>query len=228
MQAVILAGGLGTRLRPLTQSLPKCMAPVGGFPFLHYQLKLLRKRGVKRCLLLTGHLGCQIEDYFNNGAVYGLSLVYSREQGGLLGTGGALKKAENLLEEKFLLVNGDTYLDMDYAALYASLNGHARAVIAASRQGARFDLDIDLLGRITRYDKTASGLCYVNAGAMALRREILGWVLPDTVVSLEEDILPPLIARGEVLAYRVEEPFYDIGSFEGLGIFKEKLAEARP
>lgn len=228
MQAVILAGGLGTRLRPLTQSLPKCMAPVGGLPFLDYQLKLLKTRGVRRCVLLTGHLGRQVERYFKTGAAYSLNLVYSREEDGLLGTGGALKKAETLLEEKFLLVNGDTYLDMDYAGLYASLNGHARAVIAASRQGARFDLDIDPLGRITRYDKTAPGLLYVNAGAMALRREILSWVLPGTVVSLEEDILPPLIARGEVLAYRIEEPFYDIGSFEGLGIFKEKLAEARP
>jgi NDP-sugar pyrophosphorylase family protein len=228
MQAVILAGGLGTRLHPLTQSQPKCMVQVGGFPFLQYQLNLLKARGVRRCVLLTGHLGSLVEGYFRNGAGCGLSLSYSREENGLLGTGGALKKAEPLLEEKFLLVNGDTYLDMDYAGLYAALNSGSRAVIAASRCGTRFDLDIDPSGKVLRYDKSASGLCYVNAGAMALRRDVLSRVLPGKVVSLEADILPPLICRGEVLAFHVTQPFYDIGSFEGLGIFQQTLAEAAP
>ncbi len=226
MQTVILAGGLGTRLRPVTEKMPKCLAPVGGRPFLYYLLRLLKERGVTRAVLCTGYLGEQVEAAFGAGFAAGPALSYSREGDRLLGTGGALKQAEPLLDDSFLVVNGDTYLDMDYAALYAALNGCFRAVIAAGRCGSRFDLDIDGTGRVARYDKTAPGLCYVNAGAIALRRETLNRVLPNTVVSLEEDILPPLVARGEVLAFPVGGPFYDIGSFEGLGIFEKFQAGA--
>src|SRR5208282_6436393 len=118
-QAVILAGGLGTRMRPITETIPKPMIAVAGEPFLHHQLSLLRSFGIRRVLLLVAYLGDQIENYFGDGTSLGLQLGYSYESAPL-GTGGALKNAEALLDDEFVVLNGDTYLAIDYAALIRS------------------------------------------------------------------------------------------------------------
>src|SRR6266568_5129480 len=101
MQAVVLAGGLGTRLRPLTKEVPKPMAPVNGLPYLEYQLRLLAAQGFLSTLILTGYLSEQIENYFQGGSSLGLTLRYSREPAPL-GTGGALRHAGALLEDRFV------------------------------------------------------------------------------------------------------------------------------
>src|SRR5882724_5899162 len=103
-QAVILAGGLGTRMRPVTETIPKPMIPVCGKPFLQHQLELLQKNGIDRVLLLVSYLGEQIEEYFSNGDSLKMNLSYSYESSPL-GTGGALKNAGSKLEEKFLVLN---------------------------------------------------------------------------------------------------------------------------
>jgi len=113
MQVVILAGGKGTRLRPITYQVPKPMVPIHGKPFLQYQLELIKSLGINEVLLLVGYLGKQIEEYFGGGPKFGLNIEYSYENNPL-GTGGALKNAEEKLAEKFLLLNGDTFLPMDY------------------------------------------------------------------------------------------------------------------
>jgi len=116
MQAVILAGGKGTRLRPLTYRMPKSIVPINGKPFLQYQLELIKSYGINEVLLLVSYLGEQIERYFNNGSKFGLSIEYSYEESPL-GTGGALKNAEDKLKKEFLLLNGDTFLPIDYRKL---------------------------------------------------------------------------------------------------------------
>ena len=116
MQVVILAGGLGTRLGPLTRPHPKPMVPVKGVPYLEHQLRLLARQGLTDIVLLTGYLGEQIEEYFGDGDRMGLRLRYSRELEPL-GTGGALRQARPLLEEAFLVIYGDSYLRIDYAAV---------------------------------------------------------------------------------------------------------------
>ena len=120
MQAVILAGGKGTRLSPITDTIPKPMAMVNNRPFLEYMLLMLKRNSFKKILLCVGYLGEKIEAYFGDGNRLGIVIKYSYEKE-LLGTAGALKLAENILEEEFLVLYGDSYLDIDYRAFIAFL-----------------------------------------------------------------------------------------------------------
>jgi len=223
---VILAGGLGTRLRPITEKIPKCLAPVGDRPFLCYLLEMLRDRGVRDVVLCTGYLGEQVEDCFGDGRSLGLNIQYSREKERLLGTGGALKLAENLLAESFLVVNGDTYLDIDYKDVYAQFAARRLpALIAANPvdESERSDLAISPDLTVLRYDKYARGLGYVNAGVLVLRRDIISAVSSGHPVSLENEVFPELIKRCEMSAYISSEKFYDIGTFASLKGFETCL-----
>src|SRR5579884_979643 len=116
IQAVILAGGLGTRMRPHTETIPKAMLLVRGRPFIEHQIELLSVAGFRRFLLLVGWLGEQIEEQLGDGARFGVEIRYSYEPTPL-GTGGALRNAADMLEPQFLLVNGDTLLAIDYPGL---------------------------------------------------------------------------------------------------------------
>jgi len=130
MQVVILAGGLGTRLWPMTKSVPKPMVPVGGEPYLAHQLRFLRGQGYSDVVILTGYLGEQIEDYFGDGSAVGMRIQYSREPGPL-GTGGALRNASELLGDAFLLIYGDSFLPIEYGILERRLaETQATAVVA--------------------------------------------------------------------------------------------------
>ena len=117
MQAVILAGGMGTRLRPVTEQIPKVMVPVNGKPFLLHLLELLRNQGIDDVVLCIGYLGEQVRDFFGNGESLGIRIQYSQEEERLLGTGGALKQAQSLLDDCFFVINGDVYLPVDYTEL---------------------------------------------------------------------------------------------------------------
>src|ERR1700741_848440 len=117
MPALILAGGLATRLRPLTETIPKALIEVAGQPFLWHQLQLLKRNGISRVVLLVGHLGEAIQDRFGDGAKLGMSLEYSFDGPTLLGTGGAIRRALALLPEQFFVLYGDSYLPCDYRAV---------------------------------------------------------------------------------------------------------------
>jgi NDP-sugar pyrophosphorylase family protein len=110
---VILAGGYATRLYPVTKTIPKAMLQVAGKPFINHQLMLLKKNGISRVVICSGYLSKQIEDYVGNGSEFGLTIKYSTDGEKLLGTGGAIKKALPLLEDKFFVIYGDAYLDID-------------------------------------------------------------------------------------------------------------------
>jgi mannose-1-phosphate guanylyltransferase len=235
MQAVILAGGLGTRMRPITETIPKPMIAVAGKPFLQHQLELLSGAGCDRALLLVAYLGEQIQEYFGNGAKFGCDISYSFEPT-LLGTGGALKNAEAQLQDYFVLVNGDTYLGVDYRALgkeFVTANCSALIVAyekptATSRDiPARFlpnNLGVDAHSVVTAYRKRdPEGLSHIDAGVIVLKKEILAGLPARQKCSLEEEIYPSLIARGEMRAWVTHEPFYDMGSPAGLAALEEKL-----
>lgn len=111
MQTVILAGGRGSRLVPLTDDIPKPMILIKDRPFLEYMILMLKRNFLKKILLCVGYLGHKIEDYFKDGHRWGVQIRYFYEKE-LLGTGGALKLASDLIEEKFLLLYGDSYLDI--------------------------------------------------------------------------------------------------------------------
>src|ERR1700693_3124601 len=109
----ILAGGLATRLRPVTEAIPKSLIEVAGEPFIAHQLRLLRREGIRRVVICVGHLGDMIRAFVDDGARFGLDVAYSFDGSMLLGTGGALRQALPLLEEPFYVLYGDSYLDID-------------------------------------------------------------------------------------------------------------------
>lgn len=232
MQAAILAGGLGTRLWPLTKEVPKPMAPVAGAPYLEHQLRLLARQGIRDIVLLTGYLGDQIEEYFHDGERWNLTIRYSRETAPL-GTGGALREARSLLAETFLVIYGDSYLPIPYAEVLALLeNSKATGVVAVydNRFGdtsVRNNIAVDEQGRVIRYGKDSvddPSLTYVEAGVLAFGRRVLKLLPPEGAVSLEKEVFPQLIARRDLVAYRTRQRFYDIGTPERLLAIQDLLA----
>jgi mannose-1-phosphate guanylyltransferase len=227
IQAAILAGGLGKRMRPLTESMPKPMIEVRGKPFLHHQFELLRSFDIRRIVLLVAYLGDQIERHFGDGSTLGLHLSYSHEPEPL-GTGGALKNAAATLDEEFLLLNGDTYLAIDYAALAKTFraSGALAMIVAYENTDARVPSNLALSadGGVAVYRKRdPSGLTHVDAGVIALRRGVLAEIPAGCKCSLEEEIFPKLIERGQMEAWVTTEPFYDMGSPAGLEALAKRL-----
>jgi NDP-sugar pyrophosphorylase family protein len=230
MQAAILAGGLGTRLRPLTETIPKVMVPVEGQPFLLHLLDMLKKQGIRDIVLCIGHLGQKVKDYFGDGQRLGLHIGYSEERDRLLGTGGALKQARGLLDEHFLVVNGDTYLPLDYSELERAFTCRPRKVLMAvydnqEDTGVPNNIALDDDGLVLRYNRkeASPGLKHVEAGVLIMESEVLDLIEAKRPVSLEEGLYPALIEQGELAAYVVEQRFYDIGTPEQRAVFAEYL-----
>lgn len=229
MQAVILAGGLGTRLGELTRTIPKPMMPVAGRPYLEHQLRELARQQLTDVVLLTGYLGEQIEEYFGDGERWGLSIRYSREATPQ-GTGGALRDAVRLLAETFLLIYGDSYLPIEYAPIVRRLEASealAVAVVYDNREdtSVRNNVAVGPDGFVSRYAKDAAGddLRYVEAGVLALRRSVIDLLPQQGPASLERDVYPQLVARKRLLAYITGQRFYDIGTPERLALIEQVL-----
>lgn len=218
MQAVILAGGLGTRLRGVLPDLPKVMAPVRGRPFLEYLLRQLAEQNVGDIVLCVGHRAAAIEEYFGDGARWGVKLEYSREQE-LRGTAGALKLTQPFLASpEFLLLNGDCYnaVDLD-AALAAHRSTRASATIIAARvvNRARFGsltLD-DRSRRVLGFEEKcgATGPGFINGGYAVLDSRVLDLIPSGVACSLEHNIYPRLVAEKKLFAFPHHGAFIDIG-----------------
>ncbi len=227
MEAIVLAGGLGTRLASKLDGIPKAMAPVAGQPFLEILLNQLMLAGCTRALLSVGHLHATIQDHF--GASFrGMPLDYVIEDVPL-GTGGAIRKAlSQALGENVLVLNGDTFLSADYAAMLRfHENEHGSMTIAITHQPdvARYGGVLVEGKRIVGFqEKGRSGLGFINAGAYVLQRE-MQWpsTLPEKF-SFEVDFLAPQIGRLAPLAYEVEGFFLDIGIPEDLDRAQTALA----
>jgi mannose-1-phosphate guanylyltransferase len=236
MQAVILAGGLGTRLWPLTEAIPKPMVRVGGAPYLEHQLRLLAEQDIRDVLLLTGYLGEQIEAYFAGGERLGLRLSYSRERTPM-GTGGALREARDLLQDAFLLIYGDSFLPIQYAEAFDRLiatGAEGLVVVYDNRLGdtsvtnnIELGETADNRGYVTRYEKDSPDrLSYVEAGVLALRRSVIDLMPAKGIVSLEKEIFPQLIAR-RMGAFVTTQRFFDIGTPDRLAAIEALLAVER-
>jgi NDP-sugar pyrophosphorylase family protein len=231
MQMVILAGGLGTRLRPLTHDLPKVLVPVDGKPFLHHQIELLKEHGIRDIVLCVGHLGDQIRAYFGEGDRLGVRIRYSEERGTLLGTAGALKNAELLLEEDFFLLYGDSYLPVDYREVMLYFRRlpprQGLGLMVVYHNANRYERSNVIVrdGRVAVYDKEGRtpGMEYINYGLSVLRKEALGLVPAGRPFS-QEELYRLLIERGELLAWEAKHRFYEIGSRQGLADFRKLVA----
>jgi NDP-sugar pyrophosphorylase family protein len=227
--AVVLAGGLGTRLAPITGTRPKVLADVLGRPFLCFLLDALAAAGVERVVLCTGHGGGQIRAYF--GASYrGLPLAYSRE-GTPLGTAGALRFALPLLaDDPVLVTNGDSYCHADARMLWSAhgASGAAATVLLAHVPDAgRYGrVTIDEAGRVLTFsEKTAPGPGWINAGVYVLSRLVLDAIPTGRAVSLEREVLPAWIGRG-LHGHATDGAFLDIGtpqSYAAAGAFLGSL-----
>lgn len=226
MQTVILAGGRGTRLSPVTNMIPKPLAMVNNKPFLEYLLLMLKRNSLKEILLCVGYLGDKIEAYFGDGSRLGIEIKYSCEKEPL-GTAGALKLAENLLEEEFLVLYGDSYLDMDYSAFIVFFENQKTTGSIVIYDNTKGDSDVKNNiaikdGLITGYDKNKEDSClkYVEAGASIFRRKLLSLIPENRFVSLENEIFPILIKNKELTGYKSKTRFYDIGTLGRLDYFK--------
>jgi len=226
-QAVILAGGRGTRLRPLTDTRPKPMIEFHGRPFLEYLIEMLRDQGIRRILLLLGYLPQVIIDHFGDGTRFGVEIEYAVspvEDD----TGTRLRRACDRLDFRFLLLYCDNYWPMDLGALwrsYTEAGTLAQVVVYRNRDGyTRSNLRV-ADRRVVVYDKSRQmpNLQGVDIGFFLLRREVLTLLPTDGNPSFEATVYPRLIAENQLAAFETEHRYYSVGSHERLSLTEEFL-----
>ncbi|MBI3646673.1 MAG: NTP transferase domain-containing protein [Acidobacteriales bacterium] len=217
LPVAILAGGRGTRLRPLTETLPKSLVELNGEPFIAHQLRLLRESGIDRVVLCVGILGQMIADFVGNGKSFGLDVQYSFAGSELLGTAGALKRALPVLGGQFFVLYGDSYLVCPYRDIEKSFLscGKAALMTVFRNEGKWGSSNVEYAdGRILAYDKTRSTprMHHIDYG--------LGVFLDCAFKSSPQQDLSgvygDLINSQQLVAFEVHERFYEIGSPEGL------------
>jgi len=202
------------------------LVKVQGKPFLEYQLALLKQAGITNIVLCTGYMGEQIKSQFGNGGKWGINIKYSSEDKPL-GTAGALKKAEALLEDTFFTMYGDSYLFLDFSHIMSYFESQKKlALMTVYKNYDRYDrsntvVEGNLVKKFSKQEKTKD-MVYIEYGANIFRKEVLEMIPEDQFYSLDE-LFPRLIEMGELLAFEVKERFYEIGSPQGLKEFEEYL-----
>ena len=230
MQCVILAGGLGTRMRPMTEVCPKTLLPVRGKPFAHHQLHWLAAQGITEVVYSIGHHGDQIRRYwaFEPSPVETIEFVDEGEE--LRGTGGALKLAseQGVLRESFFVIYGDSFLPVSFAPVWEAFeDSRMPALMTVLRNEGRWDRSNAMYqdGRVTSYDKKGGpAMQFIDYGLSAMRRDIIRGITAD-VFDLAT-VLHELSERGQLAGFEVRERFYEIGSPQGLRDLEEYF-EAR-
>jgi NDP-sugar pyrophosphorylase family protein len=227
LPVAILAGGLATRLRPLTDQRPKSLLTIAGRPFIFHQLDLLRRQGVERVVLCVAHMGEQIRAAVDAAVAPGLTVSYSFDGSRLLGTGGALRQALPLLGEEFFVLNGDSYLPCSLRQIQTAYRAAGRpALMTVLRNDSRWDRSNVRFrdGKLLAYDKRAPqpDMLHIDFGVSVLSRTIFAPYAGSDVIDLA-DILHDLSLRGELEAFEVVERFYEIGSLQGLKDTEEFL-----
>ena len=227
-QAVILAGGRGTRLAPITDVVPKPMVAFHGKPFLEYLIEMLRDQGFSRILLLLGYLSEIVQDHFQDGYRWGVKIDYSVspvEDD----TGTRVRRASSLLDTTFLLTYCDNYWPMPFEELWASFsrsNALAQVTVYENRDGyTRSNLRVNAEGFVDIYDRSRveEGLQGVDIGFLLAHREILD-LLPEGNVSLEASLYPRLIAEGQLAAFTTGHRYYSVSTHERLPVTEDFLA----
>ena len=234
----ILAGGLATRLRPITETVPKSLLEVNGEPFAVHQLRLLQSKGIRRVVFCVGHLGELIQRAIGDGAALGLQVDYSFDGPALLGTAGAVRNALPMLGGSFFVMYGDSYLPCDYAAMarkFESSSTRSSGVLGMMtvfRNEGKWDTsNVEFEGggveegKILAYSKTnrTPRMHYIDYGLGVFRREAFQDFPAGKPCDLAE-LYADLLRRKQLAAFEVKERFYEIGSPEGLRETAEFLA----
>jgi NDP-sugar pyrophosphorylase family protein len=229
MQCVILAGGLGTRIKGRSGDLPKALIPVLGKPFIFYQLEWLARQNVRRIVVSIGHRGAAIAEAVGDGSQFGLAVAYCDEGENLRGTGGALRLAaeRDLLDAGFFVVYGDSYLPVELGPLWrVSENGRV-ATMAVLHNKGRWDRSNVIFrdGELILYDKSKAGeaqreMEYIDYGVSVLPRDVIVKNFDRDEVADLSVLLNRLSLHGELKGHEVFERFYEIGSPQGLEEFE--------
>jgi N-acetyl-alpha-D-muramate 1-phosphate uridylyltransferase len=219
LPVAILAGGLATRLRPVTETVPKVLLEVAGKPFLEHQLAQLQREGVEDVVLCVGYLGEMIQEKYGDGTGYGVRLRYSFDGPKLLGTGGAIRNALPLLGEAFFVMYGDSYLRIDFDRVESTFrnSGKLGLMTIFHNQGLWDVSNISYSnGTIERYDKTIrdASMQHIDYGLSVFKSDVFAAYPPDTVLDLAQ-VMRTLVDCGEMAGFEAEERFYEIGSKEG-------------
>jgi NDP-sugar pyrophosphorylase family protein len=227
----ILAGGLATRLRPLTEGLPKVLLPVAGRPFLAHQLELLHRQGIARAVLCVGYLGELIQCEFGAGATCGVRLEYSFDGPALLGTGGALRQALPLLGEKFFVLYGDSYLPIDFKPVADSFERSGKSgLMTVYRNEGQHDISNVVLerGEILVYDKKLGRpeMRHIDYGLSLFRARAFDRWPGGRPFDLAE-VMQDLVGQREMAGYEVSQRFYEIGSHSGLAELETLLRQRK-
>jgi N-acetyl-alpha-D-muramate 1-phosphate uridylyltransferase len=238
LPVAVLAGGMATRLRPLTRRIPKALVEVHGEPFIAHQLRLLKAQGLERVVICAGYLGDQIQTFVGSGSAFGLEVEFAYDGPLLLGTAGALRRALPLLGESFFVLYGDSYLRCDYRAVQrAFASASAAALMTVFRNDDQWDRsNIEYVdGAIVTYAKRSPhfGMRHIDYGLGVLSRGALELVPEARPYDLGV-LYQQLLERGELAGLEVHERFYEIGSSAGiqeladyLGSQHARMTEAR-
>jgi NDP-sugar pyrophosphorylase family protein len=232
LSVAILAGGLATRLRPITETIPKALVDVAGVPFIYRQLAYLQKQGVKRAVLCTGYLGEMIESVVGDGSTFDIEVIYSPDGPTLLGTGGAIRQALPLLGDSFFLLYGDSYLPIDFSAVQnAFFESGKVGLMTVLDNGDRWDKSNVLFqdGRLIEYNKKSPrpDMRYIDYGLAVLRCGAFERRKTGEIFDLA-DLYHKLSVENDLAGYEVHERFYEIGSHSGLREAEAYFQERKP
>lgn len=232
MQCVILAGGLGTRIRERSGDLPKAVIPVLGKPFIFYQLEWLARQGVCDVVVSIGFRGNLISEAVGDGSRFGLAVVYADEGDFLRGTGGAVRFVADrgLLEPGFFVLYGDSYLPIALPPVWQASGSGRIPVMTVMRNEGRWDRSNVIFrdGKLVLYDKSVSdpaafGMEYIDYGLLVLMRDAVQSGIPAGESADLAALLHRLSIEGRLKGYEVFERFYEIGSPQGLDDFEAYL-----
>ena len=224
---VILAGGLATRLRPITEKIPKALVEVGGEPFIAHQLRLLNSHGLRRVIISAWYRGDMIRDYLGDGSKFNMQVSYVFDGDKPLGTGGAIRRALHLLKEPFFVLYGDSYLPCKYADIQNRFDSSGQpALMTVYLNEGKWDAsNVEMEDdAIIKYDKNerSQAMQFIDYG--------LGIFRPDIFYDLKEgeyadlaDVYSGLSRSKKLAAYIVQQRFYEIGSHIGLRELDEVL-----
>ncbi|MGA2937185.1 MAG: sugar phosphate nucleotidyltransferase [Syntrophobacteraceae bacterium] len=220
LPVAILSGGLATRLRPLTGTIPKALVEVQGEPFVSHQLRLLERRGIERVVICAGYLGEMIRDFVGNGDSFGVEVEFVFDGDRLLGTGGAIRKALPRLGDSFFVLYGDSYLTCDYAAVQASFRESAKlALMTVFFNNGQWDTsNVEFIdGKILDYDKKklTPRMRYIDYGLGVFQASAFE-PIPDGEPYDLYELYKLLLLKGDLAAFEVGERFYEVGSLGGI------------